>query len=104
MQGKETSHKVENEVEGFKEKEKVIDEVRDKVVSSGKKFDFFKLDLERPQLDSNSLTMQEQSQKQQHKGAAGTVEKNGIHHFILKLCSNLLIKIQFYAELSSQLS
>ncbi|XP_022150282.1 protein TIME FOR COFFEE isoform X2 [Momordica charantia] len=74
--GKGTSHKVENEVEGFKEKEKVIDEVRDKVVSSGKKFDFFKLDLERPQLDSNSLTMQEQSQKQQHKGAAGTVEKN----------------------------
>ncbi|XP_038896875.1 protein TIME FOR COFFEE-like isoform X2 [Benincasa hispida] len=72
--GKETSNKVENEVEGFKEKEKVIDE--DKIVTSGTKFEFFKLDLEKPQLDSNSIAMQEQSQKQQPKGAASTVEKN----------------------------
>lgn len=85
MQGKETSNKVENEVVGFKEKEKVIDE--DKMVTSGKNIEFFKLDLEKPQLDGNCIIMQEQSQKQQPKGAAGTVEKNGTHHFILKLYS-----------------
>ncbi|KAA0064078.1 protein TIME FOR COFFEE isoform X1 [Cucumis melo var. makuwa] len=72
--GKETSSKVENEVEGLKEKEKVINE--DKIVTSGAKFEFFKLDLEKPQLDSNNITMQEQSPKQQPKGAASTVEKN----------------------------
>lgn len=72
--GKETSTKVENEVEGFKEKEKVIDE--DKIVTSGTKFEFFKLDLEKPQLDSNSMAMQNLSQNQQSKGAASTVEKN----------------------------
>ncbi|KAG6575907.1 Protein TIME FOR COFFEE, partial [Cucurbita argyrosperma subsp. sororia] len=59
--GKETSNKVENE---------------DSIVTSGTKFEFFKLDLEKPQLDRNSIAMQEQSQKQQPKGAAGTVENN----------------------------
>lgn len=63
----------------------MIDE--DKIVTSGTKFEFFKLDLEKPQLDSNSMAMQNLSQKQQSKGAASTVEKNGTHHFLLKLCS-----------------
>ncbi|XP_022959880.1 protein TIME FOR COFFEE-like isoform X4 [Cucurbita moschata] len=66
---------VEKEVEGFKEKEKVIYE--DKMVTSDKKIEFLKLDMEKSQLDSNnSIIIQEQSHNQQPNGAASTVEKN----------------------------
>lgn len=72
----------------------------DKMVTSGTKFEFFKLDLEKPQLDSNNITMKEQSQKQQPKGAASTVEKNGTHHFTLKPLFIMLIILRLYAKLS----
>lgn len=60
----------------------------DKMVTSDKKIEFLKLDMEKSQLDTNnSIIIQEQSHNQQPNGAARTVEKNGTHHFILKLYS-----------------